>query len=175
MTQQLTHWKRLRNPDYFGAYAMPTDGSDIVLTIKSAGQEKVLGTDGKKTDCLVIHFQESVKPMILNATNAKAINKVSGTPYVEKWSGTKIQIYTTKLRAFGEDREALRIREFTPQQLILVESQITPEQIYDACANLEACESLEELKDAYLSFSKALQAHPEVLITKDEMKGKLQS
>lgn len=175
MTQQLTHYKKLRNPDYFGAYAMPTDGSDIILTIKSAGQEKVLGTDGKKTDCLVIHFQENVKPMILNATNAKAIHKVSGTPYVEKWAGTKVQIYVTKLRAFGEDREALRIREFTPQQLNQVEKQVTPEQIYESCELLEGCESLEDLRDTYSSFSKGIQAHPEVIAIKDEMKGRLQS
>lgn len=173
MSEQLTHWKRLRNPDYFGAYAMPTDGSDIILTIKSAGQEEVTGDKNKKSKCLVIHFVENVKPMILNATNSKAIQKLSGTPYVEKWAGTKVQIYVTRLNAFGEDREALRIREFTPQQLRPVESQITPEQIYEACANLEACESLEDLRDAYSSFSKALQAHPEVVIIKDEMKGKL--
>lgn len=152
---------------------MPTDGSEIILTIKSAGQEKVLGTDGKKTDCLVIHFQEDVKPMILNATNAKAINKVSGTPYVEKWAGTKIQIYVTRLRAFGEDREALRIREFTPQQLKPVERGLLPVEIDDACCKIEECETLEELKDTYSRMSKALQAHPEVIALKDTMKGRL--
>ena len=65
-------------------------GEDMVLTIKSAGKESFVGTSGKKEEGLLIYFTEAVKPMICNATNAKTITKVSGSPYVEDWKGTRI-------------------------------------------------------------------------------------
>ena len=108
-----THWKKLTNPDYLGAYALE-EGKDIVLTIGYVREEKVTGTDGKKDDCVVCHFSERVKPMILNATNMKTITKLLGTPYIEDWAGHKIQIGVEKVKAFGDVVDALRIRKFLP-------------------------------------------------------------
>ena len=45
----MTHWKKLTNPDYLGAYSIE-DGKDLILTIAYVRQEKVIGTDGKKED-----------------------------------------------------------------------------------------------------------------------------
>lgn len=108
-----THWKKLTNPDYLGAYALE-EGKDIVLTINFVREEKVTGTDGKKDDCVVCHFSERVKPMILNATNMKTITKIFGTPYIEEWAGRKIQIGIEKVKAFGDVVDALRVRKFLP-------------------------------------------------------------
>lgn len=119
MSNTLTHWKKLMNPDYLGSYALEP-GQDLIVTIKSVGNEEVTGTDGKKEICSVIHFFENVKPMILNATNNKTIAKLFKTPYIEEWSGRKIQIYTEKVRAFGEIWDALRIRPYLPVEKELV-------------------------------------------------------
>jgi hypothetical protein len=113
MSETLTHWKKLMNPDYLGSYALEP-GQDLIATIKSVGNEEVTGTDGKKEICSVIHFTENVKPMILNATNNKTIAKLFKTPYIEQWTGRKIQIYTEKVKAFGEVWDALRIRPYLP-------------------------------------------------------------
>lgn len=113
MSETLTHWKKLTNPDYLGGYALQP-GQELIVTIKSVGNEEVIGTDGKKEICSVVHFHEDVKPMILNATNNKTIAKLFKTPYIEQWAGRKIQIYTEKVRAFGEIWDALRIRPFLP-------------------------------------------------------------
>jgi hypothetical protein len=166
MSEQLTHWKKLRNPDYMGAYSMPTDGSEIVLTIRNAKTEKVAATDGKKSECLVIYFQEqNWKPMILNATNAKAIQKVAKTPYIEKWAGVRIQIYVAKnVKAFGEEVDALRIRTVAPKET----SQpaplptITPEDISDAQFKLEAAETLDQLAAIYKALTPQMQAINEI-------------
>lgn len=110
-----THWKQFHNPDYIGAYALEP-GQEIVLTIRSAGTEQVIGASGKKEDCMVIHFAEKgVKPMICNVTNAKMITKVTGSPYVEDWAGHKIQLYAARVNAFGEEVEALRVRPKAPK------------------------------------------------------------
>lgn len=111
----MTHWKKLTNPDYLGAYALE-DGKDIILTVDYVKQEVVMGADGKKEECTVAHFKENgVKPMILNATNCKAISKLAKSPYIEKWSGLRIQIGVEMVKAFGEVVDALRVRKTAPQ------------------------------------------------------------
>ena len=114
MDRTLTHWKKLTNPDYLGSYALEP-GQDLIATIKSVGNEEVTGSDGKKEICSVMHFVENVKPMILNATNNKTIAKLFKTPYIEEWAGRKIQIYTEKVKAFGDVVDALRVRSKLPQ------------------------------------------------------------
>jgi len=109
-----THWKKLSNPDYLGAYALEP-GKDMIVTIRTVGEERVTGTDGKKEDCIVAHFAEpGVKPMILNATNCKTISKIYGTPYIEDWRGCAIQLYVAEVQAFGDTVEALRVRKYKP-------------------------------------------------------------
>jgi hypothetical protein len=87
-----THWKKLTNPEYLGAYSLD-DGKDIVLTIKTIAREMVTGEAGKKEECTVARFLEPQKPMILNKTNCKTIEKIYKTPYIEEWQGKKIQIF----------------------------------------------------------------------------------
>ncbi len=118
MEEKRTHWKRLTNPDYLGAYALD-EGVDLIATIKDVRRETVVGPDGKKEECTVIHFVEShIKPMICNATNAKTITKLYKTPYIEEWRNRKIQIFVDKVRAFGEIVEALRIRNYPPKVVV---------------------------------------------------------
>lgn len=110
-----THWKKLTNPDYLGAYALEP-GQDIVATIKSVGIEQVMGTDGKKEECTVAHFVEAgIKPMILNVTNCKTLEKLYKTPYIEDWAGRKMQIGVESVKAFGDVVDALRVRKFLPR------------------------------------------------------------
>lgn len=157
-----THWKKTQNPDFIGAYALE-ENQDLVLTIKSIRQEKFKGMDGKEDEGLIARFEEDVKPMIINATNAKMITKLYKTPYIEEWVGKKIQVYASVVRAFGEDVEALRIRDLKPKV-----KEIDPKE---AIKKLKGAKTQDELKTAYLSLSKGEQSHPEVIKTKDEMKG----
>jgi hypothetical protein len=132
MAETLTHWKKLTNPDYLGAYALEP-GKDLVVTIKKVGREMVIGPDGKKEECIVAHFTENgVKPMILNVTNCKTISKLAKTSYIEKWSGLKIQIFVDKVRAFGDIVEALRIRPYAPKQAKQVEER-QEEDLFECC------------------------------------------
>ena len=43
----MTHWKKLTNPDYLGAYSLE-NRQDIVLTIGKVQQETVTGPEGKR-------------------------------------------------------------------------------------------------------------------------------
>lgn len=108
-----THWKKLTNPNYLGAYSLD-DGNDIVLTIREVKMEPVIGSDGKREDCAVCYWMENEKPMIMNTTNLKMVAKLTGSPYIEKWPGTAVKIGTEKVRAFGTVTDALRIRDEKP-------------------------------------------------------------
>ena len=110
-----THFKKLQNPDFLGTYALE-DGKDMVLTIDYVRQEKVTGSDGKSEDLPVCHWKEQQKPMILNSTNIKMIAKLLGSPYIEDWSGKKIQIGSERVKAFGDVVDALRVRKSLPKQ-----------------------------------------------------------
>ncbi len=115
---ELTHWKKLHNPDYLGAYSLDAGGTykDLIVTIKNVKMEEVTGSDGKKENCMVMRFVENgIKPMIVNATNAKTLTKLFGTPYIENWAGRKIQLFVDKVKAFGDIVEALRIRNYAPK------------------------------------------------------------
>jgi len=109
-----THWKKLTSTNYIGAYSMPTDGSNIVLTIKNVVREKVKGENGKEEECTVAYFQEDSKPMILNRTNCKAITMAYKTPYIEEWAGCKVEITVANVKVGGETVEALRILPKVP-------------------------------------------------------------
>ena len=105
-----THWKSLQNNDYIGAYAFQP-GEEKTVTISTVGVETVMGADGRKEDCTVVHFQGDIKPLILNVTNAKMIQKVLQSPYIEEWVGRSIVLGVETVSAFGERVEAVRVRK----------------------------------------------------------------
>ena len=173
--ETLTHWKRYRNPDYFGAYCFNYAGEERTLTIKMARKETIKGSDGKKQECLVVHWAENEKPFIINATNAKAITKVAKTPYVERWVGVRITLYVAQISAFGEDVEALRVRPFPPAPVAQpIKPAFTADDIVNAMFNIESAGSLDELKQVYTSMDKALAKHPNVIESKDKRKAELE-
>lgn len=115
MSSRLTgDFRKYMDKNYLGHWDVPEDG-DLVLTIDHAEQNDVKNERGSERK-LTLHFVErDYKPMILNATNAKAIGKAHGSNKVEDWEGKRIAIYTTKVTAFGGTTDALRIREYPPK------------------------------------------------------------
>lgn len=113
-----THWKKLVNPDYLGAYSFQPN-EEKTLTIKTIVRDKVKGTGGKTQECTICHFIEKEKPMILNRLNSKTISKIYGTPYIEDWVNKKIVLFVDKVDAFGETVDAIRIRMIKPSKPVL--------------------------------------------------------
>lgn len=109
-----THWKKLTNPNYLGSYSLD-QGKELTVKILSVKKELVTGSGGEKEECIVATL-ENQKPLILNKTNCKTIEKLVGSPYIEDWAGKKITLYAEKVKAFGDVVEALRIRKQTVDQ-----------------------------------------------------------
>ena len=104
-----THWKKLQNPDYLGAWDFQPNEIKL-LTIKQVRQEEVYNQQSKSKElCSVCHFVENAKPMILNTTNSKAITELLKTPYIEDWVNEKIAVRVEQIKAFGQLMDAVRI------------------------------------------------------------------
>lgn len=127
-----THWKRLHNPDYIGAYSL-NEGEDLTVAIDYVVREQITGTGGKKEECTVAHLVKN-KPFILNATNSKSIAKLYGV-YIEDWAGKKITLYATTTRMGGETVECLRVR---PQVAERRKQTITDERLDAALKQIAA-------------------------------------
>lgn len=132
MTEK-THWKRLMNPDYIGAYWLP-EGEDVTVVIDYVRREVITGTGGKKEECSVAHLAGGVKPFILNATNSKTIAKLYG-PYIEDWAGKPITLFASTAKLAGDTVECLRVR---PQVAARQLKPITAKRFDDALLAIKA-------------------------------------
>ena len=114
-----THWKKcVSDPNYLGEADFGEKEEKILTIGKVNASEKVTTKDEPKgKDKTVIHWvEQNVKPMIVNVTNAKAIEKVTGSGYIEDWIGHKIQLYIEHgIKAFGDVVNAVRVRPFKPK------------------------------------------------------------
>ena len=138
----MAHWKENFDYKFTGAYEL-NPGEEKTLKIESVGREDVIGSDGKKQSCLVARFVgKDKKPMILNKTNCKTIERLY-TPYVENWVGKEITVFSAEVKAFGDTVDALRIRPTIPKQ--------KTNDIAKFEAQLRDCKTLAELKDVFMS------------------------
>lgn len=152
MTER-THWKKLINPDYIGAYALP-NGDDMTVTIDYVQREMVTGTGGKKEECTVAHLVGQ-KPLILNTTNSKTIHKLYG-PYIEEWRGKRITLYASTTKLSGEVVECLRIRPQVPTD---AKQPLPDARFKKALAAIKAGEfSADRLREDYALTEVQLQA-----------------
>lgn len=110
MNEQLTHWRKLCNPDYLGSWAFQP-GEEKTLTIASVGREIITGIEGRSEECLVARFVEPVKPMILNHTNSTIITKMLQDPFIEHWPGKRIVLGVERVKAFGDVVDAIRVQK----------------------------------------------------------------
>ena len=114
MAELTGDYRKFMDKNYLGSWDVP-DGEDLVLTVDKAARDDVKNERGSEKK-LTLHFVEDYKPMILNATNSKALSEAVGSTKVEDWSGKRVAIYTTKVTAFGGTTDALRIRNYPPKE-----------------------------------------------------------
>lgn len=150
-----------------GTYSLP-DEKDLVVTIRATDLVEVSSPSGKSEECLVVYFEETEKPMILNRTNARTIEKLAASPYVEDWPGTRIQLYVARdIKAFNTVTDALRVRDFHPKPISLDTAPVIEA--------INACTSIEELLKLYFSLPKEFRADDEVIHAKNLRKESLQA
>lgn len=117
-----THWKKILDSNYLGGQDLD-DGKGghktVHLTISKATNDTITGENGRKDNAPVVHFSNFPKPMILNKTNSKVIEKLTGSPYIEDWVGLTIEVYYDPDVRFGKDKVGgvrIRPKKIQPQK-----------------------------------------------------------
>lgn len=95
--------------NYLGGWSFA--GGDKILTIKDVLEQEVRSKDSGTEVKLTVLFEESDLPMVLNRTNADMIARVTGTSFTGDWIGKKIKVGSSKVRAFGDVFDAIRVRD----------------------------------------------------------------
>lgn len=131
-----THWKKLVDTNYLGSWDIV--GGRLVLQIVKIKQERIFNQNkNAEESCTVAYFSdERYKPMILNKTNCKTMQKLTGSPYIENWA-VRVEIKTEKVKAFGELVEALRIEKTIPQQQATAAPKAEPPKCADCTKPIE--------------------------------------
>lgn len=116
-------------PQYLGSWDC-TEG-ELILTISDFKEEVIEGDKGRKERKCIMYFAEKdVRPMVVNLTNRKMLAKLYHTTDSNKLKGKLVKIGTEKVRAFGAEHDALRIRNVVPT----APKQTTPEKDTPKCA-----------------------------------------
>jgi hypothetical protein len=157
-----THWKTLFPSKnlLLGSHNL-NEGEELVATMKAVATQEIKDQQGNAEAVPIVQF-DNAPPMVLNMTNSKIIAALYGDDY-QAWVGRSVQIYATKVRAFGKDTTALRIREAIPD---------TNEDITDHENALKACTTMDDLKTVFMGLPKHLKTR--LIPTKDAVKVRLE-
>lgn len=109
-----THWKKTMNKDYLGSWDLD-ERQEVEAKILRVDVQEVKDQNGKTSKCNVA-ILEGLKPMILNVTNCRKLKKFTGSNYIEDWTNVPVIIHAVTVKAFGEETEGLRIRDWQPKE-----------------------------------------------------------
>jgi len=136
-----THYRKVFKSDHLGSADLEEfieDGKPLIFTILEVKQEYSTKVAGKSIDANIAYFKEKIKPLVLNATNARVLKHLAGgTPFVEDWKNILIELYIdANVRMKGEVVGGVRIKDKPPKTYSDQEIKVIKGKII-GCANLE--------------------------------------
>lgn len=154
MSEAKRHYRNVFKSDHLGSADLEDlteQGKPLVFTIKEVKQfkgELVNGklqgqalVAGKKIDANIAFFVENIKPLVLNATNSKQVQKFTGTPFVENWNNVIVELYVDNdVQMKGVKTQGVRIRPIQPRVQEKVKQAFTE-------ANFEAAKKANATKE----------------------------
>jgi len=124
--EQKHHFRKVYKSDHLGIADLEDyieEGKKLIFTIKEVKQHNIIpnvkGTGvlvaGKLISANIAYFAEPIKPMVLNATNAKQIKAFTGSSFVEDWKNVLIELYCDEsVKMKGEVVGGIRIKPVQP-------------------------------------------------------------
>lgn len=91
---------------------------ETVAVIKGVQMEQMKDQEGNEETKPVLYFTE-YKPMVLNMTNARAIESLYGDD-TDVWPGNQVTLFVVEVSAFGKTTPALRIRDAKSARLTAI-------------------------------------------------------
>lgn len=157
-----THWRNLfeNKSMLLGSHNL-NEGEELVCQIHDTGIQTIKNKAGKDETVPVILFNNA-PPMVLNITNTKTIASLYGDLY-NNWVGKSIQVYATKVKAFGQVTTALRVRPVIPAN---------NQDLKQFVNQLNQCGNIDQLKNTFMNLPNNVK--PELANLKDEIKARLE-
>jgi hypothetical protein len=109
-----THYRKVFKSDHLGVADLEDfieqGNSRLIFTISHVNQEMGAKVAGRKINANIAYFKESIKPLVLNATNSKVMRDLSGSCFVENWKNITVQLYIDRdARLKGEVVGGVRV------------------------------------------------------------------
>ena len=124
MSEHKTHYRKVFKSDHLGQADLEDfseEGKKLIFTIKHVRQEYGTKVAGHKIDANICYFVESIKPWVVNAGNSAILKQFAGSPFVEDWSDTKIELYIdANVKMKGEVVGGVRIKPIQPKAKVKI-------------------------------------------------------
>jgi hypothetical protein len=113
-----THWRKGDESDYLMSWDIEAETRATII--------KVVRIDakirGQMKNVRVAYFKEAFKPMVINVTNGRVIEKALGTHIIQDWHNISLPVILyvdENVKSFaGEKDRGLRIRPFNLPELM---------------------------------------------------------
>ena len=133
----------------------------LIFTIKEVKQELDKAVAGKKGNFNIAYFNEPIKPLVLNATNAKTVRSFAKdrSPFVEDWNNIVVELFIdNNVKMKGEIVGGVRIKPVQPIRIKPTFTEAMFEKAKSAKATIESIEKnykvSEETKLKYKDYAK---------------------
>lgn len=148
----MANWRKVYKSDHLGVIDLEdllAQGRKLIFTVKEVKQEFGAKVAGKKGDFNIAYFKEDIKPLVLNATNARILRSFSPSGEVETWKDIIIELYIdTNVKAIGGGiTEGVRISKIQPKTQVKEKPLFTKEK-FASC--FEKGVTVEMIKDVYI-------------------------
>lgn len=115
-----THYRKVFKSDHLGVADLEDlqeTNTPLNFTIKHVKQEYDVMVAGRKGNFNIAYFVESIKPLVLNATNSKVMKKLTGSAFVEDWKDVFVALHIdTSAKFKGEVVGGVRINPTQPRK-----------------------------------------------------------
>lgn len=160
----MANWRKVYKSDHLGTIDLEdliAQGKKLIFTVKEVKQEFGAKVAGKKGDFNIAYFVEGIKPLVLNATNARVLRSFSPSGEVETWCNLVVELYIdSNVKAIGGGiTEGVRIKPIQPKLEPKKKPYFTNEKFEYCCAQGITVEQIKEvyelsqpIEDAYIDF-----------------------
>lgn len=152
MEKSKTHYRKVFKSDHLGCADLEDfieeKVNPLVFTISHVKQEIGVSVAGKKGNFNIAYFKEGIKPLVLNATNAKVVKQLSGgSPFVEDWNNIVVELFIDpSVKMKGDTVGGVRIKAGVKTLPFLTENSAAYK---NALAHIVAGNNFEKIEERF--------------------------
>jgi hypothetical protein len=155
-----TNYRTVYKSDHLGVIDLDEileRGDKLIFTIREVKQEFGTKVAGNKIDANICYFEEPIKPLVLNSTNAKTLKNLSNSSFIENWKGMIIELYIdSNVKMKGEVVGGVRIKQLLHTKQLPFFTEANFEKAKTANATIELIKSryqiTAEVEQQYLNY-----------------------